>query len=386
MIGKLYIDGKDAYSTYGIFVANGGYNKLVAYPPLKGVETNDWHEEDGIEADLSSPKLDAKEFTINFSYNGSESMISHFFRVLSDKAYHTFEFVEMGKTYQLRLVSQNNLSIIRDLRVFGLNFADDFPLNDYIYQDPQSSIFPNSGYKIDDVDLSEYGVAVLQNTVASVLSTPAVKQNLLINTNSMRGAIYDNAVVTYKEKDVKINCLMRANSLEEFWRNYNALIYNLTKPNERQITIAQLDNAVYNCYYKQSEVTRFAPNDKIWFQFTLILVFTRFSPVGNITTATWDNFTNIWEESPLNVTCTWDNLINVWEEKPLIKQCTWSEFINIWVQVCNNDYNIDYSNDYNCNSPQYPYLIVNPTSIFVPEEQILDEDIDVNSNTDWNVE
>lgn len=35
MSGRFYIDGKDAFTEYGIYVQEGGYNELVAYPPRK---------------------------------------------------------------------------------------------------------------------------------------------------------------------------------------------------------------------------------------------------------------------------------------------------------------------------------------------------------------
>ena len=41
MKGKLYIDGFDAYTVYGVYITEGGYNELVAMPALKAVETND---------------------------------------------------------------------------------------------------------------------------------------------------------------------------------------------------------------------------------------------------------------------------------------------------------------------------------------------------------
>lgn len=62
MSGRFYIDGKDAFTEYGIYVQEGGYNELVAFPPLKAVTSNDWQEEDGIEPDLSEPTLNTKEF------------------------------------------------------------------------------------------------------------------------------------------------------------------------------------------------------------------------------------------------------------------------------------------------------------------------------------
>ena len=39
MINRLFIDGNDAYLQYGVYVTSGGFNELVAFPPLKSVES-----------------------------------------------------------------------------------------------------------------------------------------------------------------------------------------------------------------------------------------------------------------------------------------------------------------------------------------------------------
>ena len=70
MSGKLYIDGYDVYKQYGVYVTDGGWNTLVAMPPLKDVEKNDWQDEDGIEADLSNPVLNTREVSITFGHFG----------------------------------------------------------------------------------------------------------------------------------------------------------------------------------------------------------------------------------------------------------------------------------------------------------------------------
>ena len=60
MQGQLYIDGHDAFAEYGVYIVDEGLNDLIAMPPLKTVVTNDWQEEDGVEADLLSPQLKPK--------------------------------------------------------------------------------------------------------------------------------------------------------------------------------------------------------------------------------------------------------------------------------------------------------------------------------------
>lgn len=275
MTGTLYIDGKDAYSTYGVFVTEGGYNELVAFPPLKSVASNNWAEEDGEEFDLSAPTLNTREFNIKFAYHGSSARFGGMIELLSDKSYHTFDFREIGKSYSLRLVTQSAHNVAISMGLFTLRFADDFPLDGYSYIAPVSTIAPQPDYELDGIRLSDYGIYVLQGSEAEILKSPAVKKNLLVDINSKNGAIYDGEYVTFQTKEVKINCLMRAATLPEFWQNYNAFLYDLTRPDERMLYVDSTSYE-YPCYYKNCTVNKFAPTGKVWFQFSIVLVFTSF--------------------------------------------------------------------------------------------------------------
>lgn len=281
MMNKLYIsntDGtnkKDAYSEYGVFVMEGGYDELVEYAPLKNVPSNNWQEEDGEEFDLSAPVLDSRELSVKFATHGPNSNLGAFLELLSDKAYHTFEFKEIGRTYKLRLVSQPNLELYKRFGTFSLRLVDDFPLDKYEYKAPQSDIIPMQGYEIDDVDLSKYGVRVLRGSSDEIEKSPSVKKNLLRNINSQSGATYDGQVVTFETKEVKLNCLMRANTLLEFWQNYDALLFDLTREDERNLYV-DANGRDYPCFYKSCSVGKFVPTGKVWFEFSLSLVFTSF--------------------------------------------------------------------------------------------------------------
>lgn len=275
MANNLYIDNINAYSSYGVFVADGGYNELAGFASLKNVQSNEWQEEDGEEFDLSAPVLDSRELSIKFTAHGSKYELGAFIELLSDKSYHVFEFRELGRTYKLRLVSSSNLDLAYQLGFVTLRFADDFPLDNYTYKAPLSTIVSQSGYEIDGVSLANYGVFVLQGSLAEVEKSPAVKKNLLRNIASQKGAMYDGKTVTFETKEVKLNCLMRASSLPEFWQNYDALLFDLSKPNERTLYV-DATGYEYPCYYKNSSVVSFAPIGKIWFEFSLVLVFTSF--------------------------------------------------------------------------------------------------------------
>lgn len=273
MTGRLYIDGLDAYSRWGVYVVEGGWNELIAYPPLKTVEYNDWHEEDGIEADLSEPKLNTKEASIRFAWAGSPNRLEEFVTQLADHAYHDFNCVHIGRQFTLRITQTPNLELAKSLGFVTIKVCDDFPLKDYIYQAPRSNMNRVEDYLLDGLPFTDYGCRILQGSLSEVMKPAAIKQNLLRNLSIKPGAIYDDEIVVFKSKDVKLNCLMRAESLYELWRNYDALLYDMIQPDERLLGVQALSQT-YPCHYKSANVTTFYPDGKIWLAFTLTLTFT----------------------------------------------------------------------------------------------------------------
>nr|DAP49967.1 MAG TPA: hypothetical protein [Caudoviricetes sp.] len=274
MKGRLYIDGRDAYAEFGVYVIQGGWNELIAYPPLKAVESNDWQEEDGIEADLSAPVLDTREVSLRIAFGGLDNRLLELLELLSDGAYHMFDCRHIGRMYKLRLVSMPNLTIAERIGTVTLKLADDFPLDNYVYNAPSSAVAPNADYTLDGRKFTDYGVRVLQGALEEVVKTPSVKDNLLRNINTQQGAWYDGKAVVYKAKDIKISCLMRATTLTELWRNYDALLYDLIRPSERVLGVEEL-GAEYPFHYKSCQVAEFYPMDKIWLKFTLTITVTR---------------------------------------------------------------------------------------------------------------
>lgn len=282
MIGKLYIDGIDIWQQYGVFVVEGGYNDLVAMPPLKDVESNDWHEEDGIEADLSSPVLNSREVSIKFAVSGVFSRFVALMTMLSDGAYHDFNCVSIGRQYRLRLVNENSRKIVRPLETVTLRFADDFPAR-HIQRfeatartaqnheaSPSSTTMQVDDYYLDGHRLTAYGARVLQGSLAEIVKKPQVKKNLYRNIKTVTGAIYDGKDVRYQAKDAKLNLLFRATTLEELWNNYDALLFNLTRPYEHVLAVTATEEAFY-CSYKSCSVKDFYPDGQIWLEVRLTL-------------------------------------------------------------------------------------------------------------------
>lgn len=273
MSGRLYIDGNDAYKQYGIYVVDGGWNSLVSYPPLKDIETNDWQEEDGVEADLSEPVLNTREISITFAISSLFNRYYEFIALLSDGAYHVFDCAVIGRKFTLRLVSQSNREYAVTLGKETLKFADDFPMDGYRYKSPVSFVTPSDDYLLDDVPFTNYGARVIAGSFAEIIKTADVKPNMLRNIKTKTGAIYDGKQVFYKAKDVKLHFLMRADSLEQLWRNYDALLFDLIQPNERSLWVKEIEQS-FPFYYKSCSVSEFYPEDRIWLKFTLTISFT----------------------------------------------------------------------------------------------------------------
>lgn len=274
MRGRLYIDGKDAYTMFGVYVQMSGWNELIAMPPLKAVPYNDWQEEDGVEVDLSEPVLDSREVTIHFACREAYSRYFAFIQLLSDGAYHTFSGSSIGRTFKLRLVGVGTFTTNGELGDISLKFADDFPLDGYQYESPVSSLSSDDRFALDGVPFTDYGVRILQGTLSEITKTADVKTNLLRNITTQQGAVYDPQTVTYKSKDVRLSCLMTAETVESLWHNYDALLYDLTRPNERVLWVDSLEME-FDCYYKSCQVSEFFPDKgKAWLQFTLTLTFT----------------------------------------------------------------------------------------------------------------
>lgn len=277
--GCLYVDGFDVYREFGLYVTDGGWNELVAYPPLKPVKTNDWQEEDGVEADLSAPVLNTREVNIKFAVTVLSGMFD-FLDILSDGAYHTFSCDEIKRVYRLRLTQQPNMKAAKILGLATLKFADDFPLDGYSYIAPESGMAYDGSYTVDGLPFTNYGGRIIKGTYDEIVKSAGVKPNLLRNISVLPGASYDgNGSVTYKSKDVKLQCLLRAESLDNLWRNYDALLYDLVRPGERLLGVDVLKQE-FPFYYKSCQVTKFEPTGRIWLQFSLTLTFTRDFRIG----------------------------------------------------------------------------------------------------------
>lgn len=282
MIGKLYIDGSDAFLEYGIFVERYGYQLLLKAPTFKNTDTTEWPEYDGVEVDLINPILDGRTLSIPFCITRRDSVFE-LYDALSDGIYHDFYFPEIDKSYMLRLIGSSQLSFNVNLGNITLNFADDFPEISEVLPFTES-VIKQDEFEIDNINLSKYGISTLKGTNDNINKIADVRENLKINTNAFEGVEYDfgheeeTLQVRYRPKDATLKLFIKAASITDFWKRYNSFFWTLTRPGLRQLYQTNT-NTEYECYYNNNSIVRFdILKGKVWCEFNVTLTFTDFYP------------------------------------------------------------------------------------------------------------
>lgn len=272
---QLYIDGEDVWENVYVCTAFGGFNELIAFPPLKTPPANDWQEERGFDPDLSDPVLDTREVTLRLSATDTEDY-KYTFYMLNKKPVVKVRARSIGRSWSLRFIAPTDSA---HSSTFGLKFADDTPMQGYTYQPPNAEkerewILSTS--RRDDFVITEspkrsfvdYGARVLGDVVDEMERRNEVKTGLLRKFSTKPGAFYDEAAL-FREKgdDRQVQLLMRADTLAELWRNYDALLFDLIRPGARRYKEAPF-------YYSSCRVDHFIPDEpRPWLQFSLTLTF-----------------------------------------------------------------------------------------------------------------
>ena len=272
---RLYIGGADVWDATYVCTAFGGFDELIAFPPLKTPPANDWHEERGFDPALSAPVLDTREVTLRLLNTDTDDYV-YILRMLAEKPVVDVRAPSIGRSWSLRFVAPTDSA---HSSTFGLKFADDTPMQAYTYQPPNAEkerewILSTS--RRDDFVITEsqkrsfadYGARVLGDVVDEMERRNEVKTGLLRKFSTKPGAFYDKAAMFYeKGGDRQVQLLMRADTLAELWRNYDALLFDLIRPGARRYKKAPF-------YYSSCRVDKFIPDEpRPWLQFTLTLTF-----------------------------------------------------------------------------------------------------------------
>lgn len=301
MIGKLFIDGRDAFTEYGIFVESSGFKQLIQFASFKKLDETDWPEEDGTEVDLTAPMLDTRSLQIQFCIVNIR-YAEDLFDELATGAYHTFEFKEIKKTYKLRMTSNGSFSSFVRLGKLSLTFSDDFPTvpTDEPYALGKTEV-RQVGFEIDGVDFSRFGTYILNGTTDNLRKAANTKENLKVSNKATAGVQYDGESVYFKSKDVALKLLIDAPNIDDFWKRYNAIFAIALQPENRVFYYAELGNE-YDCYYKSCSVSKFEilRSGKIWCEFQINLVFFAYRPVGQYLLLATEDFDYVITEDATN--------------------------------------------------------------------------------------
>ena len=71
--GQLYINGKDAYLTWGIFLSETALSALMTPAPNKEFISNKYRSKDGKSVIKHNPRLDEREITLAFNMTAKDS-------------------------------------------------------------------------------------------------------------------------------------------------------------------------------------------------------------------------------------------------------------------------------------------------------------------------
>lgn len=301
----LLIDDVDILATYAVQVVGGGYNGLVQFPQLKKVDCVDWPEEDGVEPDLISPVLAAKDsVTINFVCKDL-SKYDAFLALLYDGAHHEFNFKEIGVTAVLRLDSPGaQIRRGTSMETFTLNFAFDasftsgmvpyeglnWPLTmagEKMYFNEELLLFfvyepglnpfrvitvPSYGVSIGSKDICEYGMRPLDGFEGELFKAAPIKKNVVVESQYTAGRSYPDTNVVRGAKDVTLPFLMMTDCPTSFWNAYLQLLADLTSAGYKTLTFGGVTRKFY---YKSQQVLEFAKvrGNAMWCKFNLTLCF-----------------------------------------------------------------------------------------------------------------
>lgn len=300
---RFLIDNIDTYTEYGLFIKDGGLAALLAWPQFKNVKIYNWAEEDGIIADLRNMRLDGRNVSVQFHMEHSDapSMARKLERMLTSVTYHAIRCLTLGKTYTMRYVSNGSFSMNDDFDTLAITFAEDMVSKPVIghtatldFGDhtetftiavPESSSTPASGYLLDGIEMSMFGMYVTHSTFDTFQKMPSAKEKMKRGVSIQSGYIYDGTgaeKVSYA--DVTLNIHVRTSSVTEFWQRWYAMFAILFANGSHTI---EGGGRRCECYYKSMKPTRFYPlsDGGVWCDFSVTLAVTKMLPLQVIGTS-----------------------------------------------------------------------------------------------------
>lgn len=270
------LDGQDI--TGGV-MERGGFAALLAYPSMKEPVSQEWAEYDGVEVDLSNPKLERRDVTLPFSFDSVEDMDAFIYK-LTTEGYKTVE--QFGVERRLRYLSQGDIEMYANCVRFSVTMSDDFPRalitrDSYNPQGHGLPVPPTNKYYVDGINLSSYGLFVLKGK-ASLYQSPEMKPALTITNAVMDGVVYDTGLTRFRPKEESFRMAFYTDTIDRLLYNYEAFFHALIQPNERSLETDYLIEALPFYYRSASNFEFTKTSSYCLLEFDLSLVFTNYRP------------------------------------------------------------------------------------------------------------
>lgn len=288
-----YINSTDIFLSYGAFVSKEGYNQLFSFPAVKPVATNDWMEEDGIEADLSTLYKSPREVEIAFNLIGTHDWRGFVNFLIAGKRLDIQPVECCQWHFYLRYLSVSGFEPQENgITKLTVRFAEDVPWG--AAGSGPNTVLPYVGgaddYKLDEVAFGAYGVMVVKGTHKSVAAPAELKRFLLRSFANADGQVYDNGATPKKAgKTFQLQCILIAKGgtyngqamtpKEVFWWLYAKLYRDLVAANANvsDVTTTYMrrvydgaDGNTVTCHYSNSAIQNlFTDEGRWWCRFTI---------------------------------------------------------------------------------------------------------------------
>lgn len=260
------INNINIQTTYRTYLLDNNYKDILCFPPLKKLSSNDWAEYYGKEYDTDNPQLDTISFSLSFISKSNQ--YDPFISFLTAQTYNDFHFEELGKSFRFRFIGVKKAKEEQGYISFEVTFANDTPLQGYTYIAPNDTL-PPSGFTIDNIDLSKYGIYLLEENESNLLKSYEVKEHLTTTSNTIMGVQYAEYPNVFKERTLELLCYIKQ-PINRFWKLYEALLYNLSQRGERPINA--LGSTFKAIYQKASVKEVLLTRDTLRVEFTLYFV------------------------------------------------------------------------------------------------------------------
>ena len=132
MTGDLFINTKDAWTTWGVFLEDGSEDKLLLASPLKDYIGNKSRQDHGKQILATTPRVDERNVTVVFCFANAPTNFITRYKAFTTELYLgtiTLQVVRLGITFNLKYLNSNALSSMTTLGKVAVTFSEPNPMN-----------------------------------------------------------------------------------------------------------------------------------------------------------------------------------------------------------------------------------------------------------------